>query len=80
VSHKTCIQFIYSQEIKIQSRALAWWRKTYMTHDKHKEGSTKSGQNHLFVADALFYKHNESMKENPGWRRILVQTKLWSII
>jgi hypothetical protein len=51
-----------------------------MTHEKHKEGSTKSGQKHLFVDAALFCKHNESMKENPGWSRILVQIKLWSII
>jgi hypothetical protein len=64
----------------IQSRVLTWWRKTYRTHEKHKEGGIKSGQNPLFVAAALLCKHNESMKKNPGWSRILVQTKLQSII
>jgi hypothetical protein len=64
VSHKTCIQFISSPERKIESRGLTLWRKTYRTQKKHKDGSTKSGQNPLFVAAALFCKHNESMKQD----------------
>jgi hypothetical protein len=50
------------------------------TRSIHKEGGIKSGQNPLFVAAALLCKHKESMKKNPGWSRILIQTKLQSII